>query len=79
MQTTMTTTPAEPEAIRLLRQAHRTLTEIETILVHASEPTSREITALLAAHADNLGGHALLIDTVQLDARAIEHYLNNDR
>ena len=78
----MTSTPAWPPATdnaeQTLARALRTLKTVETVLVHTSDATGREITAILAKHADDHGGLAFLIDTIQFDAAALERHINHN-
>jgi len=59
----------------LLARARATLGDVETVLVHASPATRQEITQILADHDDH-GGFALLVDSVQLTAYAIDRHLD---
>ena len=47
------------------------LATIETVLTHLSPQARKEITTILAEHADNHGGYQLLIDQVQFQASLI--------
>jgi hypothetical protein len=73
----MTNATTKPNTQTLLARAHDILTQVETVLVHASPATRNEITELLADHADNYGGHGLLTDLVQFTAADIDHHINH--
>jgi hypothetical protein len=73
----MTNTATAPSIETVLARAHDILSQIETVLAHASPATRDEITTILAEHADNHGGHGLLTDLVQLTTADINRHINH--
>lgn len=54
------------------------LDEVETVLIHLTDPTIQEkIGAIMAEHAGDHSGYGGLIDWVQITAHGIRNHLNN--